>query len=331
MKYSRMLISPILLILFNLQAFGADIGIANREIIVKGNIGSADGEFGYKVFKDRSWVEPSAIAIDSKGNIYIADPLNYRIQKFNVEGKYVTKITFEAQDETFAFTINDLVIDNEDNLYILSKRGQKILKYDSKGRIIQSINLADYMLPERLDVDVLGNMYVFGTVLVKVPGRGNANRGDCLRKLDKNGRLIKEWNNASLPFINQEGYVYIRQDAAWKKYDEHEKYLGDVKCEAERQKVSFEKICYFPPVFVDGKKASYYFVYSDKTEKPRTLLKLSLKGELRTLDLSSIEIWPWPRVRVENMIKFDRNGNLYGYGYDEQKKLYWITRINIAD
>jgi hypothetical protein len=183
------------------------------------------------------------------------------------------------------------------------------------------------MLPERFDIDHLSNIYVFGTVLVKVPGRGYESRGNCLRKYDKTGRLVKEWNDASLPFIDHDGYVYLRQESTWKKYDKKEKYLGVVKCEAEKQKVYFENACYFPPVFVDERNSSYYFVYDNKTEKIRSLFKLSSKGELKIYDFSSVDIWPWPRAKAENMIKFDKKGNLYGYSYDDIKREFGIVRF----
>lgn len=329
MKHTKieLLIGLMLMVSLSTQVFAIESGRVKKEIVIKGNFGSADGAFGHKIFEDRSWVEPSAIAIDSKGNIYIADPLNQRVQKFSSEGKYLTKITFEDQDKTFSFTICDLAIDGEDNLYILSKRGKKILKYDSTGRMTRSINLQDYMLPERFDIDLLGNIYVFGTVLAKVPGRGYVSHGNCLRKYDKTGRLVKEWNDVSLPFIDQEGYIYLRQESTWKKYDKNEKYLSVVKCETEKQKIYIENTCCFPPVFVDERKSSYYFVYDNKTEKIRSLFKLSSKAELKTYDFSSVDIWPWPRAKAENMIKFDKKGNLYGYSYDDIKREFGIIRL----
>jgi tripartite motif-containing protein 71 len=115
----ELLIGLILMVGLSAQVFANESSKVTKEIVVRGNFGSAEGEFGHKIFEDGSWAEPSAIAIDSKGNIYIADPLNHRVQKFGKEGKYLTKIIFEDQDKTLSFTISDLAIDSEDNLYIL--------------------------------------------------------------------------------------------------------------------------------------------------------------------------------------------------------------------
>ena len=46
-----------------------------------GSNGTADGQFS----------SPAGVAVDSSGNVYVADNGNYRIQKFNSNGTFITK------------------------------------------------------------------------------------------------------------------------------------------------------------------------------------------------------------------------------------------------
>lgn len=70
------------------------------KVIIEGKWGSGPGEFGLinqgpigvgeKVYK------PSSLAVDSKGNIYILDTANNRVQKFDSAGKYALSILVES-------------------------------------------------------------------------------------------------------------------------------------------------------------------------------------------------------------------------------------------
>jgi tripartite motif-containing protein 71 len=50
-------------------------------IIKWGSKGEGDGQF----------FSPGAVAVDSSDNVYVADELNHRIQKFDSDGIFITK------------------------------------------------------------------------------------------------------------------------------------------------------------------------------------------------------------------------------------------------
>lgn len=311
---------------------------AKMEVVIKGKYGSADGEFGFKVFEDRSWVEPSGIAIDSKGNIYIADPLNNRIQKFDKNGKYLFKIKFDIQLQRFPHTIDDLAVDQEDNLYAVSRHEQKIFKYDQNGKSTQSINLKEmdiawdawrgwrsggYLQPQRISVDVIGNLYIEGSFE--------------LIKFNRDGKLAKKWvresgTGGASYFLDREGYLYFpKQKGRWEKYDQNGNLLGTITCEKEPLLAFIPRIgeqCQFPPKFIDKNGFRYYFGLEPKTSDLVAIIKIDRNGNFKRYKAPEAPpvYYMWQAL---NMIKFDNKGNLYVYGYDDKKQEYWIMRISV--
>ncbi len=299
-------------------------GDAKKEIVIRTRIGSADGQFGSKTFNDGSWVEPSGIAIDSKKNIYIADPVNNRIQKFNEKGIFLSKIGLEMYAGRVMKTINDLAVDSNDNLYMVSRKLQKIFKYNEDGRLIFAINLKEQPISwnryegwhknqiqaERISTDVTGNIYLEGF--------------NELIKFDTNGKLDKKWSRENYSreasyFIDQSGCLYFsKKMGLWEKYDQMGNSLGLATCEKEPLLAYIPSAggrCQFPPKFIDKNGFRYYFEFQPITSNLSTIVKVNKNGNSKRYKVPPIDIGQTP-----NMIKFDNEGNLYSYGE------YWIEK-----
>jgi hypothetical protein len=67
------------------------------KVIIEAKVGNGEGEFGIvsEIFTISRG--PNAIAVDEKGNIYILDPVNTRVVKFDKEGKYLKAIYLEQR------------------------------------------------------------------------------------------------------------------------------------------------------------------------------------------------------------------------------------------
>jgi DNA-binding beta-propeller fold protein YncE len=73
-----------------------------------GSEGTGDGQFK----------TPWGIAVDSNGNVYVADKGNHRIQKFNSRGTFLDKWGEEGNGEgQFIFPLN-IAIDSKNNIYV---------------------------------------------------------------------------------------------------------------------------------------------------------------------------------------------------------------------
>jgi hypothetical protein len=123
------------------------------KVIIEGKWGTGPGEFGMASRFPLGYFEqykPSSLAVDSKGNIYILDFVNNRIQKFDKTGKYLMGVPVEGMKGELAGYCDEdtcyeeppapnqkierkvmgqlnvqginIVIDSKDNLYYYLKR-----------------------------------------------------------------------------------------------------------------------------------------------------------------------------------------------------------------
>ena len=312
-----------MILMFSLFLAISDLVIANntnirKETILKGRYGSAHGMVGY--YSDySSWLLPTAIVIDSKENIYIADVVNDRIQKFDKNGKFSSEIKFIVKKKRVGGTINDLAIDSFDNLYVASRHELRIDKYSSDGVFLQSINLDDKDICwdekntwyrcsiqiESIDIDVMGNIYLKGWREII--------------KFNSNGKIEKKWAPISYgrtSVLDEKGNLYLLKSGnIIEKYDQEARLVDSGKC--GKLYSWFEDGHCFLPKFIDRSGFLYRF------EKNGTVIvKMNRQGK----QYGVYNIPDLPPVDIDgNNIKFDANGNLYILYF---KDGFWIEKIS---
>ena len=114
--------------------FGPD----GRVLTVWGSKGNGDGQFD----------DHTSVAVDPKTNkVYVADPINRRIQIFDSNGRFITKWIIPEWGRSHGF--EDLVIDSQTNrLYASSANMDSVLIFDLNGNKIGSLSPRP---PDRLD------------------------------------------------------------------------------------------------------------------------------------------------------------------------------------
>jgi tripartite motif-containing protein 71 len=80
-------------------------------------------QFGSKGSGNGQFYSPLGIAIDSTGNLWVADN-NYRFQEFNSKGEYLTKFGTLGGGEGQFYNPADLAFDAAGNIWVTDEFGR---------------------------------------------------------------------------------------------------------------------------------------------------------------------------------------------------------------
>jgi hypothetical protein len=122
------------------------------------------------------------LAIDCRGNIYIADGGNHRVQKFDHNGNYILTIGRKGQGPGEFTRIYDILIDEQDILHVLGRR--RIQTFNSSGEYLDGFQLENSIFNFFLDSD--------GLIFAVYSVHDEKGRKAKVVKLNSEGKLIKE-------------------------------------------------------------------------------------------------------------------------------------------
>lgn len=132
--------------------------------------GSGNGQFS----------NPKNIAVDTRGNLYVADSDNGRVQKFDATGKFLLAFGTKSPENQIGApqTFNQpwgIAADKDGNVYIADTWNHRIQKFDANGRFIKmwgengdTRGIAQdqptkFYGPRGIALDAQGNVYVTDT------------------------------------------------------------------------------------------------------------------------------------------------------------------------
>jgi len=129
---------------------------------------------------------PNAIEVDAKGNIYITDMGNSRVQKFDSSGKFLIKwgsrwVGWREGDGIFRGGARSIAIDETGNIYVLDFNS--VQKFTPEGEFLVRWKTGGEQAC-RLAVGSHSNVYVTDM------------NSHMVTKLDSNGNVISQWGCA---------------------------------------------------------------------------------------------------------------------------------------
>ena len=90
----------------------------------------------HKSFGDLEVLKGIDLAVDSQGNVYVADVGNTRVQKFDSEGKFLAKWTTCTGPTDYFIDPGGVATDAQGNAYISDWTKNRICKFDSNGTFL---------------------------------------------------------------------------------------------------------------------------------------------------------------------------------------------------
>ena len=114
---------------------------------------------------------PRGVAVDSSGNVYVADAGNNRVEKFTSAGTFITAWgSFGSGNGNFS-TSRGVAVDSSGNVYVADASNNRVQKFTSNGTYISQLGCASgacssgtgngqFNSPYGVAVDSSGNVYV---------------------------------------------------------------------------------------------------------------------------------------------------------------------------
>jgi len=189
-----------------------------------GETGSADGQG-----TTASFFFPAALAVDSKGNIYVADTHNSLIRKISPDGSVTTLAgriaghSLQGSDSTYQFdNPAAIAVDTNGYVYLADAGNDVIRKISPEGKVTDLAgkpgapgskdgtgSSASFYLPGGIAVDSAGNVYVADTY------------NNMIRKINPNGVVSRSRGAkpGAMPMAGAPLLLFlIRQELRWTEW-----------------------------------------------------------------------------------------------------------------
>src|SRR5262249_50192284 len=130
-------------------ATAAVVVMASISFVLKwGSSGSANGQF----------LTPTAITVDSAGNVYVAEGNGNRLQKFDSNGNFLLKAGVPGDVPGGFVTPSGIAVDSAGNVYVSDNTTSRTSKFDASGNYLFSIGPTGFAA-SGVAVDSAGNVY----------------------------------------------------------------------------------------------------------------------------------------------------------------------------
>lgn len=178
------------------------------------------GQFGEKIppekadasAPDGTFFWPTAVALDSQGNAYVADEWLNRISIFTRDGAWVGKWGTPGTREGELNRPSGLAFDAQDNLYLVDSRNNRVQVFTKEGKFLctwgrHGSGDGELNIPWGIDIDQHGDVYVADWRNDRI--QKFTPDGKFLMKFGTSGRGEGEFNRPTGVAVDQDGLIYV--------------------------------------------------------------------------------------------------------------------------
>ena len=108
---------------------------------------------------------PSGVAVDTSGNVFVADSSNNRIQKFTSTGVFIAKWGSFGTGPGQFISPEGVAVDASESVFVADTSNSRVQKFDSTGVFITQWDggAGGFDNPRGIAVDASGNIFVADT------------------------------------------------------------------------------------------------------------------------------------------------------------------------
>ncbi|MEM9529444.1 MAG: FG-GAP-like repeat-containing protein [Pseudomonadota bacterium] len=151
-----------------LQRLRAVAGLAVAALLASGSATAGANQYGFErlwpVLQQPWYFYASGLAVDDDGFIYLADFTAARIQKFTLQGQYITQWGTAGDGPGEFAAPQSVVVDSSGNVYVADRSNNRVQKFTSNGEYLTEFGSAgsgpgEISLPRFIAIDGLDAIY----------------------------------------------------------------------------------------------------------------------------------------------------------------------------
>ncbi len=107
--------------------------------------------------------DPSAVALDSKGNIWVVDRGNNRLEEFSEKGEYLLHTGVKGKESGQFEQPSGIAADAKGDVWVVDELNRRIQELNEKGEYVKQIKIEGYGYPNNVAINGHNDVWVVGS------------------------------------------------------------------------------------------------------------------------------------------------------------------------